>query len=366
MKKVLIITNTLDFGGVERLVVDTSKTLESRGIYHPILCGLLEKNVFKDELGQLNIESCTVNIHKIGDIIPNLFKIRKLIKRLKPDIIHTHQFASDFYGTIGSLGLRIPVVSHLHNPQMESFSRRLMKFILSIFFIKAFIAVIEEKADLLRKWFPSAKVFVLHNAINPSKLLKTKTRRDILDELKIADGSFIIGSVGRFSIEKGYDLLIEAFSLVIKNKNNVVLLLVGDGPEMKKLRGLSKTLGIEDKVIFTGFTKNIANVSSIFNVFVISSRIDSFPIVSIEAMYLEIPVIITDKLSSKDVLSASALVVPCSADGIKEGIINLYKNAELRKSMSIKGLKMVKDNFLMENYVVKLETIYNSIIKKHL
>jgi glycosyltransferase involved in cell wall biosynthesis len=145
MKKVLIITGTLSFGGVERVVKDTAIALSKSSKYQPIVCSLLGGNALDNELKDAGIQYYCLNFYSTKNIVPNLLKVRKLIKQCRPDIIHTHQFASDFYGAIGSIGLHIPVISHLHNPQAESASRRIVRRILNHCFINAFIAVVEEK-----------------------------------------------------------------------------------------------------------------------------------------------------------------------------------------------------------------------------
>jgi len=369
MKKALIITGVLDFGGVERLAVDTAKELIKRKNYHPIICSLLKSNEsFIKELDDAQIEYYSLEFKSIKNIISNLIAIRKFIKKCNPDIIHTHQFASDFYGTVGSLGLKIPIISHLHNPQMEKFSRKTARFILSRFFIRAFIAVVDEKADALKRLIPSAKIFTLYNSINPENLRLSDNfnRETYRAKLSIPKNCFVIGSVGRLSQEKGYDLLLQAFKEILETEKNFFLILIGGGPEEKNLKKLAQNLKITDKVIFTGYRKDIADLVSVFDIFVVSSRIESFPLVSLEAMYLNIPTIITDKLSSKDILSHAATVVSCSIDGLKNEILSLSKDKNLREEMSEKGKKMVEKEFTMNNYVYKLEKIYDEIINNKL
>jgi glycosyltransferase involved in cell wall biosynthesis len=368
MKKVLIITGTLKFGGVERLIIDTAKALKTKGSYYPVVCSLLEGGELENELKNSNIEYYSLKFKNLKNIIGNLLKIRKLIKKSQPNIIHTHQFASDFYGVIGSMGLNISVVCHLHNPQMEKWSRKIIRYILSRWFIDGFIAVVDEKAELLKKSIPSIenKIFILYNAINPENfhLPADFNHLAFKKQLSIPEQGLIIGSVGRLSPEKGYDLLLLAFKEILEKAPYSFLILVGDGPEKENLINLAKKLKIDERVIFAGYQKEIIKFLTIFDIFVVSSKIESFSITSLEAMYCGLPVIITDRLSSKDILSRAAMVVPCSVEGIQDGIVKLINDEKLRKEMSEKGKLLVEKEFSIGSYISKLENIYDLILNK--
>jgi glycosyltransferase involved in cell wall biosynthesis len=366
-KKALIITTTLDFGGAERTVVDASKALFKSEKYHPIICSLFGRGDMRKEIEDAGIEHHPLNFKSIKNVVPNLISIRRLIKKIQPDIIHTHQFASDFYGSIGAIGLNIPIVSHIQNPDMpQPFSRKIIRFFTSLWLIDHFIAVVEEKTESLLKMIPSAvkRISILHNAVDPKNLTLPKefSKSKMKSELKIPENNFVIGSVGRMVWEKGYDLLLSAFKKIFEKNPNSSLVLVGDGPELKNLKDMAEKLNISGKVIFAGYQKNTAEWMSLFDIFVVSSKMEAFPLVSLEAMHIGIPLIITDIVSSKKILSRAAMVVPCSEKGIKEGIEKIMENPKLREKMSKNEKKISKEEFSMDSYAEKLEKIYDKIL----
>ncbi|KKL86406.1 hypothetical protein LCGC14_1945070, partial [marine sediment metagenome] len=324
----------------------------------------------RKELEGAGVEHHPLNLKSIKSVVRNSIAVRKLIKRCHPDIIHTHQFASNFYGSVGAIGLHVPVVSHIHNPDMpQPFSRKVIRFFINLWLTDVFITTIEEKTQSL-KLIPGfrKKVFVLHNAIDPKNFLLPARfdRKKYQANLSIPRGNFVIGSVGRFSWEKGYNLLLEVFKQVLVKIPNAFLVLVGDGPNMAKLKKMADDLDVSDRTIFTGYRKDTAVFMSLFDIFVVSSKMESFSLASLEAMYLSIPVIITDRLSSKDILSRAAMVVPCSIEGLEKGIISLFQNEKLRKEMSAKGKKMIRSEFTIDTYIIKLEKIYNALLSKKL
>lgn len=368
MKKILVVTGTLDFGGVQRLVLDTARTLARSGAYRPIVLNLSGEGELQRELVHSGIEHISLGKTSLQkNIVANLIRMRKLIKACRPDIIHTHQFASDFYGSVGAFGLGIPVISHIHNIDVEYLSRRIIRSILNRFFINGLIATTEEKFEELQRAFPRKKVFLLFNAIDPENLTLPKnfTREDFRTQFSIPKNDFIVGAAGRLSWEKGYDLLLPAFKQALGEVPNASLMLVGGGPEEKKLKDLAEELGIADKVIFTGYREDIAALFSIFDIFVISSRLESFSLVALEAMLMGIPVIITDQLKSRELFKPAVLTAPFSLAGMSAGIVALLKNAGERARLSLAGKKLAGSRFTMGAYRTELESIYRQMLEEN-
>ena len=103
-----------------------------------------------------------------------------------------------------------------------------------------------------------------------------------------ADGP-IIGAIGRLERQKNYDVLISA----VADLEGATLVLVGDGPERATLERQAATLGISDRVRFEGWHEDARNYLSAFDVFAHPSRLDTFPLVILEAMLARVPVVAT-------------------------------------------------------------------------
>lgn len=366
MKKVLIISGALDRGGVERIVIDTAIALKKKNKYQPIVCYLSGSGELTTELSGAGIEFYGLNNEKLGkNIVGTVLRLRKLIKQCEPNIIHTHQLASDFYASMGSVGLNIPIVSHIHNPRGTRF-RENVRRILNKYFIDAFIASIEEKAEELISVLPQkrGRVFILHNAVNTKKfsMQKTFNKNDSKKTLGFPERSIVIGAFGRFVHEKGYDILLGAFETVSKQIEDSYLLLVGDGPEMSELKRMAQQLKIETRVKFLGHRNNIVQLISTTDIVVISSRIESFSLVAIEAMSLGIPVIISNTLSSKEIFSSATIISELSPEALSKNIVSLLRDYNKMEELKNKGKKLVAERFTIEHYVKELEEIYNKIL----
>src|SRR5207244_1930676 len=105
-----------------------------------------------------------------------------------------------------------------------------------------------------------------------------------------ATGPLRIGCLARLSPEKGLDTLIEALDLL----RGVELILVGDGPERRSLEQLARELGVADRVTFSGWRDDARSALSQLDVVVLPSRSEGLPLVIIEAMLAELPVVATN------------------------------------------------------------------------
>jgi glycosyltransferase involved in cell wall biosynthesis len=116
----------------------------------------------------------------------------------------------------------------------------------------------------------------------------------------------IIGTIGRLHSNKGYDLLLEAAALLRDQGRRFQLVIAGDGPEAPRLRALSQSLKLDDRVRFPGWVEPRAALDDM-DMFVSSSRVEPFGLVIIEAMAGGVPVVATDIDGPRDILRGGAL-----------------------------------------------------------
>lgn len=358
MRKILIITNTLSYGGVENLVLNTAKHLSQKG-YLPAICNLSGTGELMEEARKSGILHYSPKIQNFR--IPSwrgLIEIRKIISDFRPDIIHTHQFASDLYGSAAALFLKIPVICQLHNPELESWSRRYARFFWIRWLVRAFIATTETGRKKVGRALFGKKIFLLHNAIE----IPPAASRNILN---LPSNSGIIAGIGRLTSEKGFDILISSFKLLLSSHPNSFLVIVGDGPEKPNLQKLAEQLRVSDRVLFAGYQQQAASLLPNFNVVAISSRSESFSLVALESLAAGIPVILSENVQSKDLFAGAALVSPATPEGFRNCLVDVFDHQEKSLQMAAVGQKLIRSEFTMEKYADRLESIYNSILKNN-
>ena len=140
---------------------------------------------------------------------------------------------------------------------------------------------------------------VINNAIDTSKFtFSEKTRKKIRKEFSLPADSFVVGHVGRFNYPKNHEFLISIFNELLKEEPSAKLLLVGDGENKAIIKKQVSDLGISKSVIMTGVRNDIHDIMQAMDVFVMPSRYEGLPVVSIEAQASGLPCVFSDVVTT--------------------------------------------------------------------
>lgn len=182
---------------------------------------------------------------------------------------------------------------------------------------------------------------------------------------EIAEGAILIGSIGRLDALKGHRFLIRAFAKAAGRSRNLHLVLIGDGPERKKLEGLVSALGMEDRVSFLGFRGDVNRLLPLMDLFVLPSLSESFPNVLLEAMIHRVPVIATRVGGVPELIEDGVngvLVVPEEVNVLTEGISLLAGNRALAHEYASKAYESVTTYFCIEKMIHRLDAVFRASI----
>jgi glycosyltransferase involved in cell wall biosynthesis len=155
------------------------------------------------------------------------------------------------------------------------------------------VAVSPKSAESIYQFTEYPKdIRVIRNGLKLEAIHQKANRPLSYPWLKCKDITLIVG-IGRLSIQKNFSLLLKAFSQ-LENRQNVRLIILGDGPDLENLIALSDELNIRDYVDFPGFMENPFPILSRAGVFVLSSKWEGFANVVIEALACKVPIVATD------------------------------------------------------------------------
>jgi glycosyltransferase involved in cell wall biosynthesis len=275
------------------------------------------------------------------------YKLTKLIRNIKPDILHTSLWSSNIIGRLLAQKFTIPLVSDLHgNCQAEGrlrnfFDRATVKH-------AGLIAAVSEdvKAAYINSIVNTvtspdlqesirSRMSVIKNSID-AKLLNRQAAQNPLsrESFGLSAQDFVIGSVGRLEPIKSYDLLIKACSLL--PMKSFKLMLVGDGSESIKLKNLVLELNLTDHVIFTGAQSDAYRFYPLFDCFALSSQSEGLSIALLESLAFGLPIITTHNNQHHEVVThmINGLLVPHnSPEALAAGLETIRSNLSLRTSM---------------------------------
>lgn len=192
----------------------------------------------------------------------------------------------------------IPVrIAHAHNSNQTKDFKYIIKLLCKKN-IKMYATDLFACGEEAGRWMFNGRIFnVLNNAIDAEKYLYSyQSRKEVRKELRIADDILVIGHVGRFAPQKNHKFIIKIFSEVLKQKNNAVLLLVGDGELKKDIEELTRNLGIYEKIIFAGVRSDVPRLLQAMDIFLFPSNYEGLPVSIIEAQAAGLPCLISDKV----------------------------------------------------------------------
>jgi len=219
-----------------------------------------------------------------------------LLRSQQPDIVHTHGGRANLYGRLAArlAGIKcvattvhsysdLDYVKAWHNTWFSLVDK------LTWFLTNRFVAVSYDlERSLRRRGVKEMQVSVVPNGIVPWEGSKIDVRR----EFALSAGP-IVCAVGRFVPVKRFDLLLQAFVRVLAEFPETTLLLIGEGPLLWQLKNLVKTLGVENRVVFTGYRADARMLLSNSDLFVMSSDMEGLPVVLLEALSAGVPVVAT-------------------------------------------------------------------------
>ena len=170
--------------------------------------------------------------------------------------------------------------------------------------------------NLNQRWLArqlGRQAITIHNALDLSRFRNlSHDPNKIKQEFGIPDNAYLIGTVGRLTRQKGFDLLIDAASIAINKIAELYLIIIGNGEDEVMLKHRGEELGIGNRVIFTGARSDVDTLLPGMDLFVCSSRWEGLSTVLMEAMAAGIPILATDIPGNRELLESGSIWMACT------------------------------------------------------
>ena len=346
MKNILELCLSPDLGGLELFMVKCYRHFNANVAVAP-----------KKKLDNyIDGDKFLLKRNKLFPIFPAL-KLAKYIDKNEIDIIHFHWTRDIITAVLAKkLSKRKPKIIQTRNMTMTRFKNDFYhKWLYNN--IDAIHAVTYQVKEQLERFIPKEvrpKVEVVYMGC---EIPNTKIEVSDLKQKYGLKDEFVVGIVGRIEEAKGQWLVIEALSR-LKNLN-IKALIVGhtmDEDYLKNLKNRVKELGLEERVIFTGFTKEVNRHFSLMDVAILATPRETFGLVIIEAMANQVAVIATNNGGPLEIIDngKDGLLFNREVEDLADKIELLYNNRELLQNISKNGYKKVQDKFEESKQLDKL------------
>ena len=387
-KRILYIAGSSVISGGELCLLSLVVNLD-RNMFDPLVLIPGEGN-FAVKLRKFGIPINIKDIKPLTLISLNPFKLVKdlahalifalslarYIKENNVDLIHVNSYRIGISCSLAARITSVPVVWHIHHIGTSSLKRLVIKVVTQVLSSATIAPSYAVAAELVEN---SPKISVIYNGINVSHFEIASGARQVRAELGISPSTLLIGNVGQFIPLKGQAMLIKAMVKVIAAvKKDVKLLLVGFNQTnvwktplvnigyKKYLFELVDDLGLQDKVIFTGFREDIASVMKALDLYVHSAiHPEAFGRVVVEAMGAGKAVVGPDAggISETVYSGRNGLLFPMGdIEKMTKAIISLLTDKKKRLQMGKAGIQIARQKFSVEAYVNQVEQIYIGLL----
>ena len=358
MKVLWQIIPSLCGGGAEKMVIDLTKAIDKRK-FKVILISLFDEN-FAEEYRLSDAKQNNINVvflnKKLGFDASIFVKINNMIKRERPDIIHTHLECIKYVWPLSKIH-NIKHVHTLHYATIGSealFCRKMIWHACqnSNFNLVVLSDAIRKDANTYYKISPDR----IHTVLNGIDI--TRFRVD-LRKYNTHEDDLLFICVASLTPVKNHQLLINAFyDFQRKHNRTDQLLLVGDGPLRGELEGLVAKLNMKNQVSFIGKVGNVEHFLRKSDVFVLSSHTEGVPLAVIEAMSSGLPIIAPEVGGLKDMISGNGFLFCCDdKDALIMAFEDITFNDEIRRIFSNQS-SILAESYSLDNMARGYEQIY--------
>jgi glycosyltransferase involved in cell wall biosynthesis len=360
-----VITGSEYTGGAETHLLELIKGLQSQGHRCTVLAGPPD-GMFCRQVCELGVPIHTVpslrkRLNPVRDGMA-LAEVTYTLRAARPDIVAAHTAKASFLTRIAAYILRIPCVFTPHgwsivNRQTGECSRAFLTLErLAGHFSNTVITVCEEERRLAEAFriIESEKIAVVHNGIPDGAGLADPTREPVT-----------LAMPARFDAPKDHVTLLKALATLVKYP--WTLRLAGAGRSLPSIRRLARTLGIERRVKFLGECSDVPRLLAESQIFVLSSKIEAFPISILEAMRAGLPVVASNVGGVREAVEEGRtgyLVSPGDPQALGERLRTLFADPLLRLSLGRQGRRRYLDHFTAERMVAETIAIYAAAIDR--
>jgi glycosyltransferase involved in cell wall biosynthesis len=372
--RILQLIDSFDQGGTERQALELTRLLHHSGKHEVLLASLKADGVLRESIAGLKLGEVPVYpLESFYDL--NAMKQLRLFVRhlraLRVDLLHTHDFYTNIFGmTAGMLaGVKVRVASRRETNGMRTGPQRRVQS-LTYSFAHQVIANSESvKQKLIDEGMKAERITVVYNGLNLERVVAPKriSREETLRALGVTNSSKrLVTIVANMRHDvKDYPMFLRAARRVNAELPDVSFLLAGEGELQESLKQLARELGIEASTFFLGRSENVAELLSVSDVCVLSSRAEGFSNSILEYMAAGRPVVATDVGGAKEAIveGETGYTVSSGDDALMaEKIISLLGDPAKARLMGEQGRRVVEEKFSSEALLRNTEALYERLL----
>jgi len=291
-------------------------------------------------------------------------RLRRILRRVKPDILHIHSAKAGLVGRLAAASPRHPrIVLTMHSFVFDERVGWLKRVIVA--WVERRLSRLTDRIIAVSRALRDELVSQM--GLSPDKITVIPNGITFREIHKSGGSGLRVGTVSRLAPQKGVDNFIRAAALVRKKFPSAKFTIIGDGPFREALEALADELGVRDSVEFLGFQPDAPSIVAAFDVFALASTWETFGLTLVEALSQQVPVVAFRVGGIPEIIDGSTtglLAEPGDVEDLAAKICRLLDDKELAARIARDGCEFVRSRFSSDRMVTETQNLYASLVSQ--
>ncbi|MDR1104282.1 MAG: glycosyltransferase family 4 protein [Endomicrobium sp.] len=371
MIKVCYIVTKLELGGAQKVALHVAENID-KNIFDSFIIagegGILDRKAVK-KVRLYHIKDLVREISPLRDL-KALFKIYSILKKEKPNIVHTHSSKAGITGRIAAKLAGVKVIVHtIHgygfNETQKWFVRKFYVFLEKFCALLSDKLIVVTKEDIKKgrhyKIAKENKFILIRAGIDTALYKNFIPKLNFKETLGINKNLRVITTICPFKPQKNLKDFIKTASLIAPRLKDVIFFIVGDGEQRKELEVLRDSLNLKNRVFMLGWRTDIVEILKASDVFVLTSLWEGLPCTIVEAMCCSKPVVANAVDGVKEIVvdgETGFLIEPNNYAKTAEKIMYLLNDETALKNMSANAYASIGQEYDINHNLKEYEKLY--------
>jgi len=369
--RVAHLIHTMAYGGIETALLNWLKTMDRDRFTVSLFCfanpGQTERP-FVEAAAALGISVRTIPWSRRKPVIKAARLLRRYLQEEKIEILHCHNTYADVVGLLAARLAGVKTVNTLYVWGKFGFVRDMLQRI-DRFLLPHFDQVTahceETMQGTIDRGYPPERLKLLPCGFESTRVELTKEERCRRREELGADSSnFVLIHIARFWPEKAHEVLLESFAMVVDERPEARLWLLGVGPRLQEMQHLASQMGLDQRVQFLGFRTDLSELIALADMQVHPSDSEGVPLAICEGMAAGLPIVATRVGGLAEVIQdgvSGVLIEKRAPRQCADAILGLIDDPLRRTTLGREAARFIEDQYSLKSATLRVEKVYEEL-----